>query len=217
MTRLSRPRQRGIEIQIPGTPLVLINGEVYQGPRDEAYLEAILQMHQIEDRQFTACPPMVIDPQKQYTATLQTEKGNVVLQLFADKAPLAVNNFVFLSQQGWYDNVTFHSVLPGFVAQTGDPSGSGLGGPGYYFSHESNDLKFDKAGVVGMVTSGVEFNGSQFFITFQATPDLDGSYTIFGQVIEGMDALEKLTARDPSQQMGLPPGDKIISVVIKEN
>lgn len=215
--KVEQAQQHGIEIQIPGTPLVLINGEVYQGPRDEAYLEAILQMYQLEDRQFTSCPPMVIDPQKQYTASLQTEKGKVVIQLFADKAPLAVNNFVFLSQQGWYNNVTFHSVLPGFVAQTGDPSGSGLGGPGYYFSHESNDLKFDKAGVVGMVTSGAEYNGSQFFITFQATPDLDGKYTIFGQVIEGMDVLEKLTPRDPSQQMGLPPGDKIINVTIKEN
>lgn len=214
--RVEQAQQRAIEIQIPGTPLVLINGQVYQGPRDATYFEAILQMFQLEDWQFTSCPPTVIDPQKQYTATLETEKGKVVIQLFADKAPLAVNSFVFLAQQGWFNDMTFHSVQPGFVAQTGDPSGSGLGGPGYYYLHEPNDLKFDKAGVVGMVTSGKEFNGSQFFITYQAVPDLDGSYTIFGEVIDGMDVMEKLTARNPAQQMGLPPGDKILSVSIKE-
>jgi len=214
--KVENAQKRGIEIEIPGTPMVLINGQIYQGPRDEANFEAILQMYQLEGKQFTSCPSMVIDPKKQYIATLQTEKGNVVIQLFADKAPMAVNSFVFLSQEGWYNNITFHYVQPGFVAQTGDPSGSGLGSAGYYFSHESSDLKFDKPGVVAMVTSGKEYNGSQFFITYQAAPSLDGSYTIFGEVIEGMDVLEKLTARDPSKEMGLPPGDKILSITIKE-
>jgi cyclophilin family peptidyl-prolyl cis-trans isomerase/protein-disulfide isomerase len=214
--KIDQAQKHGLDIGIPGTPLVLINGQPYQGPRDEASIEAILRLFQLEKNQYTACPPMVIDPKKQYTATLETEKGKVILQLFADKAPLAVNSFVFLAQQGWFNGVTFHRVMPGFVAQAGDPSGSGMGGPGYYFSNEPNDLKFDKPGVVGMANAGQDSNGSQFFITFKENTDLDGKYTIFGEVIDGMDVLEKLTARDPSQAMGLPPGDKINKVTIKE-
>jgi cyclophilin family peptidyl-prolyl cis-trans isomerase len=214
--KIEKAQKHGLDIGIPGTPLVLINGQPYQGPRDEASIEAILKLYQLEQKEYTACPPMVIDPKKTYIATIDTEKGKVVLQLFADKAPLAVNNFVFLAQQGWFNDVTFHRVMPNFIAQSGDPSGSGMGGPGYYFSNEISDLKFDKAGVVGMANAGQDSNGSQFFITFKALPDLDGKYTVFGEVIEGMDNLGKLTARDPSQQMGLAPGDKIISVTIKE-
>ena len=175
-------------------------------------------MFQLEDRQYTYCPPMGIDPQKQYTATLKTEKGDIVIQLFPDKAPMAVNSFVFLAREGWFNNVTFHRVLPNFIAQTGDPSGSGYGGPGYYFSDEINDLKYDKEGMVGLATSGpgTGTNGSQFFITFGALPDLDGQYTIFGQVIEGMDAVKKLNPRDANQAPNLPPGDKILTVEIIE-
>ncbi|MBE0697001.1 MAG: peptidylprolyl isomerase [Anaerolineaceae bacterium] len=216
LDKVKQAQQHGLDIGIPGTPLVLINGQPYQGPRDEASIEAILKLFQLGNRQFTACPPMVINPQKQYNATIETEKGNVILQLFADKAPQAVNSFVFLAQQGWFNGVTFHRVMPGFIAQSGDPSGSGMGGPGYYFRNETNDLKFDKPGVLGMANAGQDSNGSQFFITFKAAPDLDGKYTIFGEVIDGMDVLEKLTPRDPSQEMGLPPGDKIINITIKE-
>jgi cyclophilin family peptidyl-prolyl cis-trans isomerase len=159
---------------------------------------------------------MVIDPQKQYTATLKTEKGDIVIQLFPDKAAMAVNSFVFLARQGWFNNVTFHRVIPNFVAQAGDPSGSGFGGPGYSFDNEIFDLKFDKEGLVGMANSGPGTNGSQFFITFAPAPNLDGKYTIFGQVIEGMDVAKKLTPRDTAQTPNLPPGDKILSVEIKE-
>jgi cyclophilin family peptidyl-prolyl cis-trans isomerase len=128
-----------------------------------------------------------------------------------------VNNFIFLARSGWFNNVTFHRVLPNFVAQTGDPSGTGMGGPGYAFVNEiSPDLKYDKAGMVGMANSGPDTNGSQFFITYAPTPQLDGSYTIFGQVIQGMDVAKNLAARDPSQGLDLPPGDKILSVEIEE-
>ena len=105
---------------------------------------------------------MVIDPAKQYIATLKTEKGDIVIQLFADKAPLAVNSFVFLAREGWFNGVTFHRVLPGFVAQAGDPSATGMGGPGYFFRNETNDLLYDKPGMVGMANSGADSNGSQF-------------------------------------------------------
>jgi cyclophilin family peptidyl-prolyl cis-trans isomerase len=157
-----------------------------------------------------------VNPQKQYIATLHTEKGDIVMQLFADKAPLAVNSFVFLARQGWFNGVTFHRVIPGFMAQAGDPSGTGSGNPGYFFDNEINDLKFDKPGMVGMANNGPDTNGSQFFITYAPAAQLDGGYTVFGQVLSGLDVAEKLTPRDPGQGAGLQPGDKILSVDIEE-
>ena len=214
--KVEQAQQHGLTIGIPGTPFVLINGLPYQGPRDLASLESILNLVKMEDNQFTFCPPMIIDPGKEYTAAIKTEKGDVLVQLYPDKAPLTVNSFVFLAREGWFNNITFHRVLPGFVAQTGDPSGTGMGSPGYYFKNEISDLKFDKPGMVGMANSGPDANGSQFFFTFQAAPSLDGSYTIFGEVIDGLDVLESLASRDPAQTLDLPPGDKILSIEIKE-
>jgi cyclophilin family peptidyl-prolyl cis-trans isomerase len=216
MDKIQAAQKHGQDIQIPGTPLVLINGQYYQGPRDIESFESILGLFQLKDKQYTYCPPMQIDPKKQYTSTLKTEKGDIVIQLFPDKAPMAVNNFVFLARQGWFNNVTFHRVIPNFVAQAGDPSGSGFGGPGYSFEDEISDLKFDKAGMVAMANAGPGSNGSQFFITFAPASNLDGKYTIFGQVIEGMDVAQKLTPRDTAQTPNLPAGDKILSVEIKE-
>ena len=209
---------RGVEIGMPGTPFLLINGRIYDGPLSFGNLDAIVRVMLIEELQYTECPEMTIDPANQYVATIQTEKGDIVIELFPEQAPLAVNNFVFLARDGWYDGVTFHRVLPGFVAQAGDPSGTGFGGPGYAFGNEiSPDLQFDQAGVVAMANAGPDSNGSQFFITLDAAPNLEGGYTIFGQVIEGMDVVQQLTARDPSQSMNLPPGDQILSVTITEN
>jgi cyclophilin family peptidyl-prolyl cis-trans isomerase len=196
-------------------PLVLVNGEPlyvldYQNVSNTVGLIALGK------KQFTECPPFDIDPSKQYIATIQTEKGEIVMQLFPDKAQLAVNSFVFLARQGWFDGVTFHRVIPGFAAQAGDPSGTGRGNPGYFFNNEISDLKFDKPGMVGMANSGPNTNGSQFFITFGPAAHLDGGYTIFGQVLSGLDVAENLTPRDPEQSVILPPGDKIISVTIEE-
>src|SRR5574341_1908366 len=199
-----------IQIGISGIPTIFINGSLqpraalsYNG------LDSTISLIALGARQFKSCPPFTIDPAKQYIATLHTEKGDIVIQLFPDKAPLAVNSFVFLARQGWFDGVTFHRVIPGFVAQTGDPTGTGRGGPGYFFKNEINaDLKFDKPGVVGMANSGPDTNGSQFFITYAPTPNLDGSFTIFGQVLQGMDVLEQLTPREPQQSSDLPPGDR---------
>ena len=160
---------------------------------------------------------MTIDASKQYIATLHTEKGDILLQLYPEKAPLAVNSFVFLTRQGWFDDITFHRVLPGFMAQTGDPSGTGQGNPGYFFKNEYDPtLEFDKAGVVGMANSGPDTNGSQFFITYGPAPHLNGGYTIFGKVLSGMDVLEELTPRNPQPGVSLPPGDKLISLTIEE-
>jgi cyclophilin family peptidyl-prolyl cis-trans isomerase len=159
---------------------------------------------------------MTIDPGRQYLATVRMANGGqFVMELFEDKAPQTVNSFVFLSRQGYYDGVTFHRVIDGFMAQTGDPTGTGTGGPGYEFANEDSDLRFDKAGVVAMANAGRDTNGSQFFITYGPQARLDGSYTIFGQVAGGMDVVNGLTRRDPVQNPGFA-GDVIESVTIDE-
>jgi cyclophilin family peptidyl-prolyl cis-trans isomerase len=210
--------EHGAQIGLPGTPFLLVNSNIWPSnlPMSQGNIVAVIKLELLEPRQFTECPPMTIDASKQYVATLHTEKGDIVIELFADKALLAVNNFVFLARNGWYDGVTFHRVIKDFVAQAGDPSGTGYGSPGYAFSNEISDLKFDKAGLVAMANAGPDSNGSQFFITFAPAPRLDGGYTIFGQVISGMDVAQKLSLRDPSQGFDLPPGDVITSVEIEE-
>jgi len=206
----------GIQIGISGTPTLYVNGLQYPGQSDFATLEGILKLARLDDRQYE-CPEMAIDTEKGYEATIQTTKGDIVIQLFPAEAPLAVNSFIFLAGEGWFDNVPFHRVLPGFVAQAGDPSGTGIGGPGYAFGNETTpDLKFDKAGVVGMANAGEEnTNSSQFFITYDAIPQLNGSYTIFGQVISGMDTAESLTPRDTSSGEILPEPDLINAIDIE--
>jgi cyclophilin family peptidyl-prolyl cis-trans isomerase len=167
-------------------------------------------------KEYSAYPPMVIDQQKEYYATFEMHKGGTfVVQLYPDKAPLAVNNFVFLARDGYFTGVTFHRVLEGFMAQAGDQTGTGRGGPGYVFANEDSDLTFDKAGVVAMANAGRNTNGSQFFITFGATPHLNGGYTIFGQVIEGMDVVYQIRLRDPQLNPSYS-GDVIKSVTIDE-
>jgi cyclophilin family peptidyl-prolyl cis-trans isomerase len=159
---------------------------------------------------------MTIDKSKQYTATVKMAKGGeFVIQLYPDKAPVTVNNFVFLARDGYYNGVTFHRVLEGFMAQGGDPTGTGSGGPGYEFANEDSDLKFDKAGVVAMANAGRDTNGSQFFITFAPVEQLNGGYTIFGQVTSGMDVVNGIRRRDPEQNPDYL-GDGIESITITE-
>lgn len=217
VARVQTAWEDGQKMGLPGTPLVLINGQIYGGPRDIGSLDSILELIQLGERQFESCPPVTVQTTKQYIVTLHTEKGDVVMQLFPNKAPITVNSFLFLARNGWYDNITFHRVLPGVFAQTGDPSGTGKGNPGYYIITEIDpSLKFDRPGVVAMVNSGPDTSGSQFFITYAATPDFDGQYTIFGQVISGMDVLGQLTARDPEPGNVIPSGDKLLSISIEE-
>jgi cyclophilin family peptidyl-prolyl cis-trans isomerase/protein-disulfide isomerase len=216
-TRMQSMYDAAKKLSIPAVPLVLINGALQPSyVLDYQSLSDVVGLIALGQKQFTQCLSFSVDSKKQYIATLHTEKGDIVIQLFADKAPLAVNSFVFLARQGWFNGVTFHRVIPGFMAQAGDPSGTGQGNPGYFFKNEINDLKFDKPGMVGMANSGLDTNGSQFFITYAPAAHLDGSYTIFGQVLSGLDVAEKLTPRDPSQGTALPPGDKILSVDIEE-
>lgn len=206
----------GQELGIPGTPYIKINS-LYDAQADPQQLTAIVEMIKLEDQQFSECPPMTVDTDTSYLATIETEGGDIVLELFPDIAPLAVNSFIYLVENDWFDGVIFHRVLPGFVAQTGDPTGTGFGNPGYSFSNEvSADLVFDRAGLVAMANSGPDSNGSQFFITYAPTPNLNGSYTIFGEVIEGMDVVSGITPRDPQQAGDLPPGDVILNIIIDE-
>jgi peptidylprolyl isomerase len=167
-----------------------------------------------------SAPPMTIDVGKTYFATVETEKGDIRIQLFPDIAPETVNSFVFLAREGFYEGLTFHRVIPGFVAQGGDPTGTGGGGPGYTLPDEFSDRPF-KEGSVGMAKKPQPNSaGSQFFICLkpqEGSPDcapLTGSYTLFGEVVEGMDVAESLTARDPAT--ATTPGDKMITVTIEE-
>jgi peptidylprolyl isomerase len=152
---------------------------------------------------------MSIDTTQDYRARIVTEKGEIALDLFEVESPITVNNFVFLARQGFYDGVTFHRVLEGFMAQGGDPSGTGTGGPGYTFEDEMDSgLVFDRPGLLAMANSGPNTNGSQFFITFAPTPHLNGLHTIFGEITAGAEALDRLTPRDPQDQSSAP-GDVI--------
>jgi cyclophilin family peptidyl-prolyl cis-trans isomerase len=167
-------------------------------------------------KKYSAAPPMLIDVTKQYFATVKMAKGGeFVIQLYPDKAPITVNSFIFLVRQRYFDSTTFHRVLEGFMAQGGDPTGTGSGGPGYSFVNEANDLTFDKAGVVAMANAGRDTNGSQFFIMFGPYGLSESDYTIFGQVISGMDVVNGITRRDPDQNPTFI-GDVIESITISE-
>jgi len=166
-------------------------------------------------KRYSAPPAMVIDPQKHYTATFKTEKGDFVVELYADKVPRTVNNFVFLARDKFYDGVTFHRVIRDFMAQGGDPTGTGTGGPGYKFADEFHpSLKHNGPGILSMANAGPNTNGSQFFITHRATPHLDNKHSVFGKVVKGMDVVLSIPDRDPGRVA--QPGVKIISIEITE-
>ena len=183
--------------------------------------------------EFDTKPAMSINPDKKYTATVEMKKGEeFVIELFAKDVPKTVNNFVFLARQGFYNGVTFHRVIPGFMAQTGDPTGTGAGGPGYRFEDEfSPNLRHDGPGVVSMANAGQDTNGSQFFITYTETLNLDGlkpdgspkdcasprvsCHSVFGRVSEGMDVVDGIAPRNPATAASL--GDVIRTIRIEES
>jgi len=166
-------------------------------------------------KQWRTEPAMIIDPRKAYSATFKTDLGDITVQLHADKVPHTVNNFVFLAREGFYDGVTFHRVINEFMAQSGDPTGTGTGGPGYRFADEFHqDLHHDGPGVLSMANAGPNTNGSQFFITHVATPWLDGKHSVFGKVTSGLNVLMTIPARDPGRARG--PGVRIRTVEIAE-
>ena len=226
--------REAIAQQIPGTPTFFINGRKFEAELTHSWLDAFVRLELLAEKQYKSPPAMAIDPDRQYTAIIKTEKGDIFVDLNAENAPQTVNNFVFLAREGWYDGVTFFRILPGFVAQTGDPTNTGYGGPGYRFPDEFDpDLRHDSAGILSMANAGIDTNGSQFFITLAPTPWLDAydddgdlkdcqlqevpCHAVFGRVTDGLDVLELLTPRDPFQDSDLPPGDKIITIEIEES
>ncbi len=165
-------------------------------------------------KKYNAPPPMTIDQNKKYFATIKMDIGDIRLELYPKDAPVSVNNFVFLARDHYYDGVTFHRVIPGFVAQAGDPTGTGSGGPGYTIKDEVNSHKF-LDGTLGMAkTSAPNSGGSQWFIDYAPQPNLDGGYTVFGQLVSGRDVLDKIMPRDPSS--ATQPGTKINTITIEE-
>jgi len=156
-----------------------------------------------------------LDTSKSYIAHLKTAKGEIVCELHANEAPLTVENFVNLARSGFYDGTTFHRVIPDFMAQGGDPTGTGRGGPGYQFRDEfSPALRHSGPGTLSMANAGPGTNGSQFFITYGATPHLDGKHTVFGKVTQGMEVLRSIRERDPARDR--EPGDRIETIEIEE-
>ena len=156
-----------------------------------------------------------LDTSKSYSATFTTPHGDFEVQLYADSAPRTVENFVNLANAGYYNGTTFHRVIPGFMAQGGDPTGTGSGGPGYRFEDEFHrSLRHDAAGILSMANAGPNTNGSQFFITHGPTPHLDGVHSVFGKVVKGMDIVLSIRERDPASDPR--PGDELINVKISE-
>ena len=172
-------------------------------------------------KQYDTPPEMAIDPDKKYTAIMELEKGeNITIELFAKEAPNTVNNFVFLAREGFYDGGTFHRVIPDFMAQAGDPTGTGTGGPGYRFDDEFHpSRRHDSPGVLSMANAGspcgIGTNCSQFFITFVPTPHLDNKHSVFGKVTEGLDTVLAITVRDPMTASS--PGDVMKTIRIEES
>jgi cyclophilin family peptidyl-prolyl cis-trans isomerase len=165
-------------------------------------------------KQYDQRPPMTIDVNKKYFATIKTEVGDIRIELFPQDAPETVNSFVFLSREGFYDGITFHRVIEDFVAQAGDPLGNGTGGPGYTVPDEVNARQF-LDGTVGMAkTAAPNSAGSQFFLCYSPQPNLDGNYTVFGQIVEGRDVLNQIELREPS--LGGAPGTRINTIEIQE-
>ncbi len=168
-----------------------------------------------ESKNYSSPPEMILASGNDYFATIHTEKGPIRVKLYADKAPNTVNNFVFLARDGYFDGTTFHRVIKDFMLQGGDPTGSGMGGPGYKIRDEFHpDLRHDRPGILSMANAGPNTGGSQFFVTHIATPWLDGRHAIFGEVVEGMDVVYAIRERDP--QSDPQPGDKIERVEIEE-
>ncbi len=223
--RVSASEQEAMSLELPGTPSAIVNGQIVPGeslPRDfetwEAFVNEEIKIRDLKARQFPAAPEMTINQDASYLAHVEMASGGTfTIELLPQSAPQTVNSFVFLARNGWFDNVTFHRVLPGFVAQTGDPSGTGRGGPGYYIPNEiDRNLSHNEAGVVAMANAGPNTNGSQWYITYGDVSQLDGNYTIFGRVTEGMDVVEAITPRDPSRNPNAPAGDLITTITIEE-
>jgi cyclophilin family peptidyl-prolyl cis-trans isomerase len=203
-----------IRMGLSATPTYFLNGQYYNGPRSPFVMDALVVLLNYDGPQYDAPGEMGLEPEGTYIATFETTQGSFCVELYADRAPRLVNSFVFLAEQGYYDDTPFHRVLPGFVVQGGDPTGTGFGGPGYRVEDEIDpELKHDGPGTVSMTNAGPDTNGSQFFVTLDALPDLDGEYSIIGRVVQGMDVVQRMTPRDPEQGIDATP-DRVERITI---
>ena len=221
---VSALEEEAVGLGLPGTPSAIVNGEIVAGqglPIDftvwSDFIDGTIAVASIP--QYDEPQDMGLDENKSYQARVKmADGGEFLMELYPQSAPQTVNSFVFLTREGYFDGVTFHRVLDGFVAQTGDPSGTGMGGPGYTLPNEIDpDLSHDAKGVVAMANRGPDTNGSGWYITLGPAVTLDGGYTIFGRVLEGMDVVEGLTLRDPTVNPDAAAGDVIESITIEES
>lgn len=191
---------QNMKIVIPVAAAVLVAGLLIT-----LFLTGVIKMPSQPAKSYNSPIPMVVDVNKKYTAVIKTAKGDLMLELYPQDAPVTVNSFVTLARKGFYNGLTFHRVIPGFMAQGGDPTGTGSGGPGYKFQDEFSS-RTHQEGSLSMANSGPNTNGSQFFICYAPQPHLNGKHTVFGQLTQGMDVLKQLVN-----------GDKMNEVVITES
>ena len=216
VAQMEQAYAQGLAMGIPGSPFLLLDGEPFLLPYEPNYLEAAVRLSALRARQFTEYPPFEIDPSATYLARLLLDSGEIVLQLYPQFAPLAVNSFVFLASRGWFDGNAIHQVQPGVFLESGDPTATGLGDPGYHFAMEpSPALSFERPGMLALVPTSPETNGGRFFINLAPLPELDGTRTIFGRVLQGMELLQALPARDPLLDLLQPPPAVLLQVKIE--
>lgn len=207
----------GVASGILGTPFILVNHEPFQQDPNFINLEASVRIELMAGRQYENYPPMVISDETAYFAHILLSSGEIIIQLFPQETPLAVNNFIFLARDGWFNGNPLHYVVSEKLVASGDPSGTGIGDPGYHFAVEINEtITFDEAGVVAFINAGPDTNGSQFFFTLSPLPEMNDKQTIFGRVTQGFELLQTLSARHPIEDLLTPPEETIQSVTIEE-
>jgi cyclophilin family peptidyl-prolyl cis-trans isomerase/protein-disulfide isomerase len=207
----------GISYGLAGTPSIFINDFYFQLEPSLSLLEAYIRLELMDANRQLDYPPYSLSEGKVYLAHLELNIGEVILQLYPDSAPLAVNNFIYLAEQGWYDDNPIFRVIPGRLVEAGDPSGTGFVDQGYHYTIETDPaLVFDQPGFVAVSSSGPNTNGSRFFITLAALPEFDGTRTIFGKVIEGLELLSNLEAREPMEDLLSAPQVIIKTITIEE-
>jgi cyclophilin family peptidyl-prolyl cis-trans isomerase/protein-disulfide isomerase len=207
---------RAVASGIPGTPFLFFNDDLFLLPQTIEYLEASVRLEMLNKRQSASPPPMTLDPDTDYYARLRLNVGEVIIDLFEDSAPQAVNSFVSLAESGWYDDTPAFRVVRGQYVELGDPSGTGFGSPGFAYGLEvSPALAFDRPGIVGVATDDPSTNGSRFFVSLTALPMYDGARTVLGQVVSGLDLFDALLARDPLTDLLIEPQAVILDVIIE--
>jgi cyclophilin family peptidyl-prolyl cis-trans isomerase/protein-disulfide isomerase len=207
---------RSVAEGIPGAPFLFFNRDLFLLPPTLENLEANVRLTLLAGKQFGGYPPMNLAAGVDYRARLRLNVGEIVIDLYEDSAPQAVNSFVFLAENHWYDGTPFYRVVRGQFVEAGDPSGTGFGTPGYSYSLETTPARrFDRPGVVGIDSDDPSTLGSRFFISLTSLPLFDPARTVLGQVTSGLDRLDALAARDPLEDLLIGPEAVILDVIIE--